>query len=202
VVFNSHDDIARKEYVDTGVWMNLSGGQLELTQTFRPYKAVKYIKSEDSFFDVVQTPELYRYPGNVNRRIRWESMTSRPLEPADCEKMRGHGRSDFAAVIKEVKSHLKAPLADKHPIYALNFRRMGRVGDSFVVEDAQGERLSMTDVGISEEPRSCHLLSLLHRQMFEEQTLIARFHHDLDSCRLSIKPLSFVTRTAVVRLTF
>ena len=142
------------------------------------------------------------YPGNVNPRIRWENMTSRPFEPADCEKARGHGRGDFAAVIKEVKLHLKAPLADKQPIYALKFRQIGRVGDSLVAEDAVGERLAMTDAGMSEEPPSCHLLSLLPPEMLEGQTLIARFRHDLDSCRLAIKPLSIVTPTAVVRLTF
>jgi hypothetical protein len=202
LAFNSHDDVARKEYVDTGVWMNVGNGQIALTQNFRPYKAVKYIKSDDSFFDVVQMPELYRYPGNANPRIRWENMTSRPLQSADCEQLRSHGRGDFAAVIKEVKSHLKAPLADKQPIYALNFRRIGRVGDGFVIEDDQGNRLTMTDEGMTDEPTSCHLLPLLPAEMLEHQTLIARFRHDLDAGRLEIKPLSFVTPNAVVRLTY
>jgi hypothetical protein len=202
LAFNSHDDVARKEYVDTGAWMNLASGAVQITQAFRPYKAVKYIKSDDSFFDVLQTPELYRYPGNVNPRVRWDAMTSRPLTPADCERVRKHGRGDFAALVKEVKAHLKAPLADKQPIYAINFARLGRVGDAFVVEDAAGERLTLTDAGMTDEPRSCHLLSLLPAELFREQTLVARFRHDLDAGRLAIKPLSFVTHTSVVRLTF
>jgi hypothetical protein len=202
LAFNSHDDVARKEYVDTGVWMNIGTGQIALTQNFRPYKAVKYIKSDDSFFDVLETPELYCYPGNVNPRIRWESMTSRPLVATDCERMRRHGREDFASVFKEVKSQLKAPLADKQPIYALNFRRIGRVEQEFVVEDGQGERLVLTDSGMTGEPRSCHLLPLLPAELLEKQTLIARFRHDLDTGRLAIKPLSFVTMSDVVRLTY
>lgn len=202
LAFNSHDDVARKEYVDTGVWMNLGSGQIAITQNFRPYKAVKYIKSDDSFFDIVETPELYRYPGSANPRIRWENMTSRPLAAAECAKVRGHGRDDFAAVLKDVKSHLKAPLADKQPIYALNFRRIGRVGDSYVVEDAQGQQLAMTDAGMTDEPRSCHLLPLVSAELLQEQTLVARFRHDLDACRLAVKPLSFVTKTEVVRLTY
>src|SRR5438445_7975769 len=47
LAFNSHDDVARKEFVDTGVWMNLGSGRMQITQTFRPYAAVKYIKSDD-----------------------------------------------------------------------------------------------------------------------------------------------------------
>jgi hypothetical protein len=201
LAFNSHDDVARKEYVDTGVWINLASGRIQITQNFRPYKAAKYIKSDDSFFQVAQVKELCLYPGDVNPRIRWEGMLARPLEAKDLEKIRGLGQGDFAAVIKDVKSHLKLPLADKQPIYALNFRRIGQVGDSLVVEDAKGERLVLTDAGMTEEPVSCHLLPLLPRDVFADQTLIARFRHDLDTRQLQVKPLSVVTKSNIVRLT-
>src|SRR5688572_13526095 len=78
LAFNSHDDVARQEYVDTGVWMNLNTGRIHVTQNFRPYKALKYIKSDDSFFQVAQVKELCVYPGDVNPRIRWDGMVARP----------------------------------------------------------------------------------------------------------------------------
>jgi hypothetical protein len=201
LAFNSHDDVARQEFVDTGVWMNLASGRIQITQNFRPYKAVKYIKSDDTFFQVAQVKELCLYPGDVNPRIRWEGMLPRELGPGDLERIRGFGQADFAAVVKEVKSHLKLPLADKQPIFALNFRQIGQVGDTFIAEDAKGERLAMTDTGMTEEPASCHLLPLLPRELFADQTLIARFRHDLDTRQLRIKPLSIVTGSAIVRLT-
>ena len=201
LAFNSHDDQARREFVDTGVWMSLNDGRIRLTQTFRPYKAAKFIKSDDSFFRVAQVPELCVYPGDVNPRIRWESMVPRPIETEDYRKIRGHGRDDFTGVVKDVKTHLKGPLADKQAIHALNFRRIGRVEESIVVEDAKGERLVMTDVGLTEEPPSCHLFSLLPREYLTGQTLVVRFRHDLDTRKLQIKPLSIVTTTAIVRLT-
>ncbi len=182
--------------------MNLATGRIQASQNFRPFKAAKYIKSEDSFFDVAQIKELCIYPGDVNPRIRWEGMLSRPIEPQDLQAIRRHGQADFAKVIKEVKSQLKGPLADKQPIYALNFQRIGQVEGSLVVEDEKGERLVMTDRGMSEEPRSCHLLPLLPAEVFQNNTLIARFRHDLDTRKLQIKPLSFVTANAIVRLTF
>ncbi len=52
----------------------------------------------------------------------------------------------------------------------------------------------MTDAGMAEEPPSCHLLSLLPKDSFAGNTLIARFRHDLDTRKLQIKPLSIVTR--------
>jgi len=125
----------------------------------------------------------------------------RPLEPKDLATIRKWGQPDFAAVVKEVKSHLKGPLSDKMPIHALNFKRLARLGDAFIAEDARGERLVMTDVGMSEEPPSVHLLSLLPKDSFEGHTLIARFRHDLDTRKLQIKPLSIVTAAYVIRLT-
>jgi hypothetical protein len=201
LAFNSHDDRARREFVDTGVWMSLHDGRIRLTQTFRPYKAAKLIKSEDTFFQVAQVKELCVYPGDVNSRIRWESMVPRPMEKPDFQKIRHHGHHDFAAVVKDVKTHLKGPLADKQPIYALNYERIGRVEGSLVVEDAKGERLVMTDAGMTEEPPSCHLFSLLPRDYLANQTLVVRFRHDLDTGKLQVKPLSIVTPTAIVRLT-
>jgi hypothetical protein len=201
LAFHSYDDVARKEYVDTGIWMHLNSGRICVTQNFRPYHAVKYIKSDDSFFQVAQIKELCVYPGDLNPRVRWEGMVARPIEPADLAKVRGHGRDDFAGVVKEVKSHLKTPLADRHPILALRYRRIGAVGKYFVVEDKAGQRLVMTDTGMTEEPRSTHLLSYVRKEVLQDQTLVVRFRHDLDTRQLQIKPLGIVTESDVIRLT-
>ncbi len=202
LAFQSYDDKARKEYVDTGIWLYLGKGSICFTQMFRPYQAAKYIKSDDSFFQVAQIKELCVYPGGLNPRVRWDGMVARPIEPSDLAKMRAHGRDLFAGVVKEVKSNLKTPLADKHPIFALNYRNIGLVGKVLVVEDKAGDRLVITDAGMTEEPRSSHLLRLLPQGLLHTQTLIARFRHDLDSRKLQVKPLSIVTETDVIRLTW
>ena len=104
-------------------------------------------------------------------------------------------------MVKDVKSVLKNPLADKYPICALNYRRIGAVGKELVVENRTGERLLITDAGLPEEPRSSHLLSLVPQDVLQDQTLIVRFRHDLDSRRLQVKPLAIVTEADVIRLT-
>jgi hypothetical protein len=201
LAFNSHDDPARQELIDTGVWMTLGNGKIRVTTTMRPYKALKFIKAEDSVYGVAQVKELCVYPGSVNPRIRWDAMTTRPLEPADLATVRGHGRADFAAAVKDVKTVLKAPLADRTPILALNYKALGKVGSEYVIEDATGNRLVLTDAGMSEEPPSLGMLPLLPRAVFANQTLIARFRHDLDTRQLRVKPLSIVTEREVIRLT-
>lgn len=201
LAFNTHDDVARREHVDTGAWMNLGTGRIQITQTFRPYKAVKHIRSDDSFFDIAQVKELCVYPGDVNPRIRWEAMAPRPAEPRDFERVREYARPDFSEVVKEVRNSLKAPLADKQPIYALRFERIGHVGGVPVVEDSKGGRLAMTDGGMAEEPPTCHLLRLVPPELHRSQTLVARFRHDLDRRKLEVKPLAIVTGSGAVRLT-
>lgn len=201
LAFNTHDDVARREYVDTGIWSNLSNGKIYLTQNFRPYKAVKFIKSDDSFFQVAQIEELYVYPGGINSRVRWDGMLARAITAHDLKQLRQQARSSFAEVIKEVKSNLKTALADKHPVFALNYQKIAQLAGEFVVEDTAGGRLTMTDRGMSEEPLSAHLLSLLPPALLSGQTLIARFRHDLDTHKLQIKPLSIVTESEIVRLT-
>jgi len=175
LAFNSHDDVARQEFVDTGVWMTLRNGRIGLTQNYRPYKAAKFIRSDDSFFQVARVNELYVYRETSTRGSGGRAWCRDPLEPRDLETIRGFGHGDYAAVVRDVKGHLKGPLSDKQPIYALNFRRLGRIGETLVAEDAKGERLVLTDTGMAEEPPSCHLLSLMPKESFEGQTLIARF---------------------------
>src|SRR5262249_286715 len=154
LAFNSHDDRAREEFIDTGIWMTLGNGKIRITQTFRPYRAVKFIKSDDSYFQVAKVKELCVYPGGLNPRVRWEAMLPRVLAPRDLGTIRNHGQSDFATAVKEVKGTLKSALADRTPILALNFKAIGQVGESFVAEDAKGERLVLNDIGMAEEPAS------------------------------------------------
>ncbi|MGL6076175.1 MAG: SWIM zinc finger family protein [Fimbriiglobus sp.] len=201
LAFNSHYDTAREEYIDTGIWATLGSGKIRISQTLRPLKAAKHIKSEDSFFAVAKIKELCVYPGSVNPRIRWEGMLTRPLEPKDLQGIRDQGQKDFAAVVKDVKNALKAPLADRMPIYALNFKTLAQIEGEYVIEDAKGERLVLTDRGMAEEPSSLPLLALLSKAVFADQTLIGRFFHDLDTRQLRVKPLSFVTESSIIRLT-
>ncbi|ADV61519.1 zinc finger SWIM domain protein [Isosphaera pallida ATCC 43644] len=202
LAFRAQDDPARQEFIDSGVWMSLGDGKIRVTQTIRPYKAARYIKSEDSFFQVACVKELCVYPGGVNPRIRWDGMTPRPLQSDDLATIRRHAREDFATLIKEVKASLKSPLADRTPIHALRFARLGKVGGQVVAEDAQGQRLILSDAGIDDDPPSCHLLPLLPPACLADQVMIARFRHDLDARTLRIKPLSIVTPETILRLTF
>ena len=202
LAFNAHDDWTRKEFVETGVWLNLQTGAVQLTRNYRPYHAAKFIREDDSCFTVVRCKELCVYPGNLNPRIRWESMEQRPADNADYARAREQAKGDLKAVIKEVKAQLKSPLGDRHPFALIRFRGLGRAGDAAIIEDAAGERLVLSDVAHEGEPATVHLLTMLPPAARKDQGLLLRFHHDLDSQRLHAKPLSVVTENEVIRLSY
>jgi hypothetical protein len=202
LAFNSHDDWTRREFVETGAWLNLQSGAVQLTRNFRPYHAAKFIREDDTCFHVMVCPELFVYPGNLNPRVRWEAGEPRNATAADYARSRELAKADLKTVIKDVKTQLKSPLGDRRPVALVKYRALGKAGDEIVIEDAAGERLVLADDGYPGDPATLPLLPMMSADVHQEQAMLVRFHHDLDSQRLSAKPLSIVTATDVLRLTY
>ena len=102
--FDVSGDEARREFVERAFWIDLDTGRVDQTLNLRPYKALKYVKSEDSFFDRMEIPTLYYYPGEGCRRIRWESGASSPVTQEDRAKLLSLAQPDLAAAVKLTKS--------------------------------------------------------------------------------------------------
>jgi hypothetical protein len=202
LAFNSHDDWTRREFVETGVWLNLQTGAVQLTRNYRPYHAAKYIREDDTCFHVMVCPELCVYPGNLNPRVRWEAGEQRPVTNGDYARARGFAQTDLRAVIKDVKTQLKSPLGDRHPLALVNYQMLGRAGDDIVMEDGGGEKLILADDSQNGEPNALPLLPMLPKLVLRDQIMLVRFHHDLDSQRLRAKPMSIVTASDIIRLTY
>ena len=202
LAFNSHDDWTRQEFVDTGVWLNLQTGAVQLTRNYRPYRAARHIREDDSCFQVMVCPELCIYPGNLNPRVRWESAEPRPMARADLARVRESAKTDFRAVLKDVKTQLKSPLGDRHPVALVKYRALGRAGEEIIIEDPIGERLVLAEDGYAGDPATLPMLPLLPQEARQDQVMLVRFHHDLDTQQLRAKPLSIVTGNDVIRMTY
>lgn len=198
--FNSYVDNARQEYVDEGIWLNLGSGQLARTLNYRPFKAAKYIREDDSVYFVVHTEELFVYPGDLNPRVRWESMTMRPLTGNDYSAIRSLAGKSFKETIKLVKNQIKNPLSEKDPVALLYYEKIGRAGDNIVLVDAEGLRLVLADHAGSTEPETIEMIDLLDPQDMKNQAMLVRFYNDMDAKRLYAKPLGIIRENAVIRL--
>lgn len=202
LAFNSHDDWTRSEFVETGVWLNLQTGAVQLTRNYRPYRAAKFIWEDDSCFHVMVCPELCVYPGNMNPRVRWDASEPRPALKSDRDRATAHAKSDLKSVLKEVKSQLRSPLGDRHPCALVKYRSLGRVGDLTVMEDPTGDRLVLAEDGYAGDPPTLPIVPFLPRFALRNQAVLLRFHHDLDTQQLRAKPLSIVTTDDILRLAF
>jgi hypothetical protein len=201
--FNSRANEFRKEYQDVGAWLNLTNGQIQETVNYRPFKAVKYLREEDSFFEVMQVAELMVYPGGeLNPRIRWENAIVRPLGPSDYARIRQFAGQSVAEAVKAVKNQIKNPLAEKFPLLLVAAARIGQVGERWVLEDSAGQRLVLEDHFYPLDPPSVAMLELLGTGELTDCVVLVRFHHNLDTGKLWAQPLTLIAGERMVRLTY
>jgi hypothetical protein len=193
VAFSVFEDEAKDESVDEGLWLELTTGALYRSANFRPHKAQKYLKADDSFFSLLLVDELFVYPGDRNPRVRWEKAETRELTSADMQDARKHGEADFAAVVKAVKNQIKNPLSDKNPVFALKMGQLCTDMDGVLYAvDEKDHRipLEVEDAGF--------LMKHLSREQAEGSLLVCRF--SLPAGVLSAMPLALVTADAILRL--
>ncbi|WP_028550210.1 hypothetical protein [Paenibacillus sp. UNC451MF] len=202
LAFRSYTDAPRGEYVDEGYWVNLSTGQIQITRTYRPFRASKYIREEDSIFHVVAVKELAQYPGEMNKRVRWEEAVYREASSQDYKKVMASAERSFAEVIKRVKNQIKNPLSDKNPVVLLHFKELLKADTSYVLTDDQGKQLPLADIPYVCEPTT-HLLPLLNMAYLQNQAVLVVFGHNMQMNRLEAQPLSIVSAdVGIIRLLY
>lgn len=199
LAFNSFSSEARMEYVDLGIWINLKTGEIQQTFNYRPFKAAKYIREDDSFYKAAKVKELFIYPGELNPRIRWESMEMRDVSSEDYKLIKSYAKKSYTEVIKTVKNQIKNPLSDKNPLVLINFTSIGKVDGLFAAEDEKGQRLVLED-NLYFEPRSTYMLELVEEKVLSNNCVLVRFHQSPDTGKLRAQPLGLITDDGIIRL--
>ncbi|RKP49964.1 SWIM zinc finger family protein [Cohnella endophytica] len=199
--FRSYAEPSRAEFVDEGHWIQLSSGHIHVTRTYRPYRAAKHIREEDSFFQVVRSKELFVYPGELNTRVRWEEASFREPLPEDFRRAQDQARRSYADVVKIVKNQIKNPLSDKNPVMLVAYREVLRIDGQYALVDEQNKQIPLVDI-----PRLGHattqLLSLLTQNDLRNGAMLVMFRHDFETNRLTAQPLSIVSSQGVIRLMY
>ncbi|MDQ8733658.1 SWIM zinc finger family protein [Paenibacillus sp. LHD-38] len=197
--FRSYTDEARGEYVDEGHWLQLHDGEIVVTRNYRPFRAAKHIKEEDSVYMAVQTKELFTYPGDLNKRVRWEEMTMRELNDADRKNIRSFAERSSAAAVKAVKNHIKTPLADKNPVMLLHAAEVAKTENGCVLIDDQGGRLPLSNISRIGHP-TLQLLPHLNHEQIKNTAVLVMFEDHLSEGKLTAQPLTLITENEMIRL--
>lgn len=199
--FNNYDDPARKEYIDQGYWINLKTGKIYSTKNYRPYRAAKYIKEDNSIFDVLQTPELFIYPGDINPRARWDSAGRRDVTQNDITTIINYASSNYADLVKTIKGSIKNPLMDKNPVALIKLHKSHINGEHLVIEDEHGNVLTVMDMPY-EEMKVEHFLKSVIPSEPKGYALLVKINNDVESGLFSVQPLSLITPEKIIRLLY
>ena len=81
-------------------------------------RALSHIKQEDSCFAKLKVPSLIYYPGDMNRRIRWEQAIFQEVEDSDRRGLMELAWKDIPSAVKQVKNQIKntAPAGAGNPV--------------------------------------------------------------------------------------
>ena len=196
-------DEAKREYIERGWWLDLDTGRIDQSLNLRPAKALKYVKGEDSRFDLLEVPALYTYPGELNCRIRWESAVSRPLTPEERAALPSLAQPGLAAAVKLTKNQIKNTLLPKFLAVLVPIGRLEKIGGVFVLEDPAGERMVLRDrPEDGADHASAARLAMLPGEIPAGSALFGLMFYDGGDRSLCLHPYSVVTPEQIIRLLY
>ena len=196
-------DEARKEYIDTGVWLDLGSGTLYLTKNFRPLKSLKYVKADDSTLGAVNMPIMAVYPGDGNVRVRWENAEFSELTDGDFAKLRDFAAKSIESEMKGIKNFLQNAMSNPIIFKLISFSQIGKIGDKTVLRSKDGDTVALED--FPELEAATERLALLpDAKLLRDGVMLCGFHYNQAERRISAHPLCIIPdgENAVVRLLY
>jgi hypothetical protein len=100
-----------------------------------------------------------------------------------------------------VKNHLKNTLSEECVVMLVGFRQIGKVGEGYVMEDAEGNRICLQDMP-GMEGTVQRLGMLADGSLFRDKALLGAFFYHEGKRRICVQPYSIVAEGQVVRLLY
>jgi len=199
----------KKQFVDEGFYISLNSGRIFKTRNYRPFKAAKYIKEQDSTFAVLNIQKLYIYPSmSANPRIRWEEDSTlnifEEMSPQDYNTIKSHAQPNYSEAIKSVKNQLKNLLLFPHPAVLVQFSKLSKTADNnynFAISDSSGNMISLKQGSYCEDS-FISLLDKLTQADTENHAMLLLFENDIESGKLFAQPLALITNEKIIRLVY
>lgn len=193
-----HDDMHKAD-IDTAYWVDIETGEISKTENIRPLKAQKYIKAEDSVFGVHFIKELYRYPGGINRRIRWEAAEITDAAPETYPLVISKAESSISEAVKKAKNELKNTLSDKNAAMLVRFDSIEfAVSDGHPVMKLGGESIALEANG--NYPDTADVLKVTSNEYLRNGALLGEIFYIPEKKRIYMCPISIVNENGIMRL--
>ena len=184
-------DEGRKEYIDTGVWLDLNTAKVYLTKNYRPLKSLKYVKADDTVFGAVNVPSMAIYPGEGNVRVRWDGAEFSELTADDLSKIRAAAVKSINTDSKEIKNLLKNAMQSPILFRLVEFASVGKIGESVVLKQSCGDTVTLLDCP-ELEPTVERLSVLPNPRLLENGVMLCGFWYDAASRFICAQPLCII----------
>ncbi len=199
--FYDYRDEEQKAYIDQGYYLNLGEDTIYTTMNIRPYKLVKRLKEEDTQFEMILTPQFVVYPGEMNKRIRWEGYTTQQITKEHLVQIRKQAKRDYKVVLKEVKSQLKDTLAEKNPVVLVHYKEIVQLGENFAIRDENNEMIALAHAkSAGTNDTLLALQCLLDKEELKDQVMLGIFEYRPEDNKLIMQPISVITQSEIKRL--
>lgn len=203
-------DKARKEYIDRGFWVDVDTGEIFHTCNYRPVKALKYVKQEDSCFSLLKIPVLTYYPGSGNRRIRWDSAAYEEIPVPVFGQIMGKAYQDLPTAMKAVKNELKNTLSEGYCPIMVSYEEIGTAktarGTVRGLKDHSGNQVKLQGLeGLEDTVSMIPLLPatpLYKEGILKEGVLFGLAFYDPKDHQMGIYPCSIIKRDGILRLLY
>lgn len=193
-----HDDMHKAD-IDTAYWADIQTGEISKTENIRPLKAQKYIKAQDSVFGIHSIKELYRYPGGMNRRIRWEAAEISDADAGTYPLIMSKAESSISGAVKKAKNELKNTLSDKSVAMLILFDCIEfAISDGHPVMKLGGESIALKSN--ENYPDTCDVLKVISREYLENGALLGELFYIPEEKRIYMCPISIVNENGIMRL--
>ncbi len=197
-------DESRKEYTDTGVWLDLNSANVYQTKNYRPLKSLKYVKADDTVFGAVNVPSMAVYPGEGNVRVRWDGAEFSELTEDDFAKIRAAAVKSINADAKEIKNLLKNAMQSPILFKLVEFAKIGKIGDSVVLKQSCGDTLTLLDCPELVSTTVKQLSILPNASLLENGVMLCGFWYDAASRFVCAQPMCIIpnSENSIVRLLY
>ncbi len=196
--FNVIEDGVHNMYIDKAYWLDLTDGEICKTENKRPFRAIGYIKEEDSFFGVYQVSELYRYPGGLNRRVRWENADIRNREQADFAKAVSFAENSLSEAVKKAKNELKNTLSSPCAAVLIKYDNIGFADDGHGVLKSGDETITLKSG--ADYPDVINVLKIVGCDKYNRADCAVMGELFYENRKIYLCPLAIVTPENIIRL--
>ena len=195
---------ARKEFIDVAYWMDLDSGEISYSLNYRPVKALKYIKKEDSCFDILEVKKLYYYPGSLNKRIRWDSSSFKYKDEKTLDIVRSKAYGSIKEAVKLAKGELKNTLSEYSYGFLISYESLCELktekGTVWVVKDKTGDRLELKNSGYI---NTVELIKFMeYEEVRKDAAIFGKIYYDVEDRKLYMEPCSIITDKRIIGLEY